>query len=90
MIPTRWAPSNSVRNSCRTRSTVRIRRSVPQRRHSRLGISSRIGSQVKKSSPSSGSSTPFFSRPLRAGEPSAEDLRHAIAAEVGRDAGTTG
>ena len=64
MIPTRWAPSCSIRNSCR-RPAARCgsSRSVPQRRHSRFGIRLRIGSQVKKSSPSSGSRTPSTSRP---------------------------
>ena len=33
MIPTRWALSRSVRYSWMTVITVRIRRSVPQRRH---------------------------------------------------------
>ena len=89
MIPTRCALSCSVRNSCSTRRTLRIRRSVPQRRHSRFGITSRIGSQVKKSSPSSGSSTPFFSRPFQAGEPSAFDLRHSIAPKSGGTPGMT-
>ncbi len=55
MIPTRGALSSAVRYSWMTVSSVRIRRSVPQRRHSRFGMRLKIGSQVKKSSPSSGS-----------------------------------
>ena len=47
---------------------------MPQRRHSRFGISLRIGSQVKKSSPSSGSWTP---RTSRRGRRMAERARRA-------------
>ena len=58
-MPTRGAPGLAARNSASTCSSTRTSRSVPYRRHGRFGVVLRIGSQVKKCSPSDGSCTPF-------------------------------